>query len=153
MVTFLLTIHVLTAILGLGVVTAFPFLGLTAEKEPRYAAVLNRMTYLISNRVIYPAMGIQLITGVLLIIAIPLNLTKNAWLGASIILFLAVAGLATGVMSPAERKLIPILEAGDGTSIPDEARPLMSKLRAFGTVMNVLLVAIIILMVVRPGHS
>ena len=151
--TLILVIHVVTAIMGLGVVTAFPFLGMKSLEEPAHAAILNRMITLMSQRVFIPAAGLQLITGVILIFSLNLSLTANPWLGASIIIYLAVMAVATGVMQPKGRKLIAILEAGDGRSIPAEAVVVMNKLRNFGQVVVLGIVVIAILMVWQPGTT
>ncbi len=152
MKTLLIVVHVVCAIFGFGVVTAFPFIGMMSRREPASAVVLAKVTLLISRRVIYPAAVIQLLTGIALILNEGTDLKTNAWLGASIALFLIVLGFLMAVMAPLTRRLIAALETTPGTVTPD-AGALMLNARTLGMLTDLGLLAIIVLMVWKPGAA
>ena len=151
--TFILVIHVIAAILGFGVIAAFPLLGLAARQSRAHAAILGPMIVLIKRRIIYPAAGIQLITGLILIWTLHISLTQNAWLGASIVLFLIVLGVATGAVAPLERRLTAIVQSGTGSELSADATALMDKVRNYNVFVLAGLLVIIVLMVWQPGAN
>jgi hypothetical protein len=64
---YLLFLHVMGAILAFGPTFAFSIMGAMAGKEPQHANFSARQTAAISNRLVYPLVILQGITGVLLI--------------------------------------------------------------------------------------
>ena len=77
---FLLFLHVMGAILAFGPTFAFSIMGSMAGKEPQHANFSARQVAMISNRLVYPLVIFQGITGLLLIWAGNINLMDRTWL-------------------------------------------------------------------------
>ncbi len=152
MFAFLLSVHVLCAIVGVGPTFAFAFLGIMSEKNPAAARALQQTVLLISTRLVIPLVLILGITGVLLIRNQHLDLSDNPWLGASIVLYLLVLGVSLFYQVPNERKVIALLPDGGG---PPSDVPTLKKLvmgqRVVGIAMGLSVLVIAVLMVWKPG--
>jgi hypothetical protein len=69
----------------------------------------------------------------------------QTWVWLSLVLYLAAIGISHGVMIPNSKKMLA------GVSGPDQAAALEQKLAAGGMTLNLLVVAIIALMIWKPG--
>jgi hypothetical protein len=149
---FLLTAHILSMFIGFGPIFAFPFIGILAEREPMYGNVLIRLNHMIGKGLAIPMGLVGGVFGVLLWFNLGLDLTKNVWLGVAILLYvLAVLG-AIFHQTPTASKMIK-LTAPDNIT-PEgiaEAQRLAKRLKLVGTVMTLMLVAVIVLMAWKPG--
>jgi hypothetical protein len=150
MFAFLLSLHVLSAIIGLGPTFSFPFLGIMSEKQPSAARALQETVLLISTRLVIPVVVVLGLTGVLLIAKTHINLSTNAWLGAGIILYVLVLAAAILYQVPTEKKILALLGTGGGPPDP-QLRTLMNGQRAVGVAMGLSVVVIAVLMVWKPG--
>jgi uncharacterized membrane protein len=152
MFAFLLSVHILCAIVGLGPTFAFAFLGIISQKNPGSARAIQQAVLLISTRLVIPLALILGLSGVFLITNQHIKLDKNPWLGAGIILYLLVLGAALFYQVPNERKIIALLpEAGGPPSDPPTLKKLVNGQRVVGTAMGVAVLVIVVLMVWKPG--
>ncbi len=152
MFAFLLTVHVLCAIVGIGPIFAFAFLGMASEKNPASARAIQQGVLLISTRLVIPLALLLGLSGVFLITNQHINLSKNPWLGAGIILYLLVLGASLFYQVPNERKIIALLpEAGGPPSDPPTLKKLVMGQRVVGTAMGLAVLVIVVLMVWKPG--
>ena len=156
---FWLFLHVAGAIFAFGPALVFPIVASLAAREANYGHFAAEVNHAIAQRLVLPAASSMLVSGVGLIIASGVNLTRAPWLGAGIILYLVTMGVATGVLLPAGRKLVEAtagaLPSGPATGAPDGPPPhlaaLIKRLQVGGMILVGLVVVIIFLMVVKPG--
>lgn len=148
MFTFLLTVHVLTAIIGVGPTFTFGFLGYLAEKQPAAAKTLQEAILLISTRLVIPVVVLIGISGILLIGKTHLDVSKNPWLGAGIILYVLVLAAAIFYQVPQEKKIIGLLATNPNDP---KVKQLGAGQRIVGIAMALAVVVIAVLMVWKPG--
>ena len=150
MFAFLLSVHILSAIIGLGPTFSFAFLGIMSEKQPAAARALQETILLISTRLVIPLVVIIGLSGVLLIANTHVDLSKNPWLGAGIVLYVLVLAVAIFYQVPTQKKIIALLGPTGGVDQP-EVRKLANGQRAVGIAMGLAVVVTAVLMVWKPG--
>ena len=150
MFAFLLSVHILAAIIGLGPTFSFAFLGIMSEKQPAAARALQETILLISTRLVIPLVVIIGLSGVLLIANTHVDLSKNPWLGAGIVLYVLVLAVAIFYQVPIQKKIIALLGPTGGVDQP-EVRKLANGQRAVGIAMGLAVVVTAVLMVWKPG--
>ena len=152
---WLLLIHVLSAIAGFGPTFAFSVIGAMGGAEPQHANFATRVSDRITTRFVYPAAIVQLVTGILMIIVAPLDLTSRAlwWLDIAIVIFAITLGFSYLVQHRRVEQLIEMTSSPPppGASGPPPAlTSLVRQIQQGGMFMGVMLVIIIFLMVVKP---
>lgn len=158
MTEFLLSVHVLVAIVTVGSITVaasmFPRFALRAcgggeeKRDGRSegtgtAALLHRICtgYAVAG-VVVPVFGIA--TGA------QLGVLTDAWLIVSLVLTVAAAALLGLAVLPGQRRMLALAE---GAATEEEARPTASRLSMVTGVFNVLWAVVVVLMIVRPGST
>ncbi|MET7758342.1 hypothetical protein ABZT27_27100 [Streptomyces sp. NPDC005389] len=157
MTEFLLSVHVLVAIVTVGSITVaasmFPRTALRAcgggeEPDGRSegtgtAVLLHRVCtgYAVAG-VVVPVFGIA--TGA------QLGVLTDAWLIVSLVLTVAAAALLGLAVLPGQRRLLALAE---GAATEEEARPTASRLSMTTGMFNVLWAVVVVLMIVRPGST
>jgi hypothetical protein len=149
MFAFLLSVHILAAIIGLGPTFSFAFLGIMSEKHPAAARALQETILLISTRLVIPLVVILGLSGVLLIANTHADLAKNPWLGAGIVLYVLVLAASIFYQVPTQKKIVALLTTG-GIDQP-EVRKLGNGQRIVGISMGLAVVVVAVLMVWKPG--
>jgi hypothetical protein len=149
MFAFLLSVHILSAIIGLGPTFSFAFLGIMSERQPA-ARALQETILLISTRLVIPLVVILGLSGVLLIANTHDDLSKNPWLGAGIVLYVLVLAAAIFYQVPTQKKILAHLGPTGGIDQP-EVRKLANGQRAVGISMGLAVVVTAVLMVWKPG--
>jgi hypothetical protein len=152
MFAFLLSVHILAAIIGLGPTFSFAFLGIMSEKQPAAARALQETILLVSTRLVIPLVVILGLSGVLLMGNTHINLSKNPWLGAGIILYVLVLAAAIFYQVPTQKKILALLGPTGGMDQP-EVRKLANGQRIVGITMGLAVVVTAVLMVWQPGAS
>jgi hypothetical protein len=156
MFAFLLSVHILAAIIGLGPTFSFAFLGIMSEKQPAAARALQETILLVSTRLVIPLVVILGLSGVLLVGNTHVNLSKNPWLGAGIILYVLVLAAAIFYQVPTQKKILALLGPGVGATggmDQPEVRKLANGQRIAGIAMGLAVVVTAVLMVWKPGAS
>jgi hypothetical protein len=144
MTAFLLSVHVLAAILTVGPVAVaasmFPP-AVRAAGRPVMVRVLHRVTR------VYAAIGI-LVPVFGLATGAALGVLGDAWLVVSMILTAAAAAVLVGLVLPAQRRTLIALDLGE--SVADRlSRRLATHTGAF----NILWAVVVVLMICRPGST
>lgn len=147
MYSFLLLIHVLSAILGLGpgFVMIYIVTKATTMTELRHA-------YLIRNRLHRFVMvgGTLLLLSGLAMGSIRPYLFHAGWYVTSLVLFLIALGFGPVVLSPRSKPIKVLLKTHTGDKIPEEYYELAQKLFFYERLENVIFIAIIVLMILKP---
>ncbi|MGW6390422.1 hypothetical protein ACWFR1_07925 [Streptomyces sp. NPDC055103] len=156
MTEFLLSVHVLVAIVTVGAITVaasmFPRVALRAcgagegdapAGGTGTAAVLHRVCtgYAVAG-VGVPVFGVA--TGA------QLGVLTDAWLIVSIVLTVLAAVVLGLAVLPGQRRLLAL--AG-GADTAEEARPVAARLAMATGIFNVLWAVVVVLMIVRPGST
>ncbi|MCP9210739.1 hypothetical protein [Streptomyces cucumeris] len=158
MTKFLLTVHVLAAIIAIGPVTVaasmFPAAARTALAAPgdvRATAVLRTL-----HRVcrVYAAVGVVVpVFG--LATADSLGVLGDIWLIVSIVLTGLAATVLAGLVLPGQDALLAGLDTmdgdGPGDGVPD--RRATARLAMYTGMFNLLWAVVTVLMIVRPGST
>ncbi|GAA2829973.1 hypothetical protein [Crossiella cryophila] len=151
MTKFLLSVHVLAAIVLIGPVTV------AASLFPRYAGaalraeagavpvtlLLRRITrgYLVAG-IVVPVFGLAT--------AVQMKVLGDVWLIVSIFLTALAAAVLALVVVPAQTTLVNALPQAGGEQ---PWRGLLSRLRMGTGVFNLLWAVVVVLMIVRPGST
>jgi uncharacterized membrane protein len=158
----LLFVHVLGAIIAFGSsFSAFPLLGSMSGQEPAHANFGSRVSDAISTKFVRPLAILQGITGVALIWAGSIDLTKALWLDVAIVLYLIAIGYALFVQIPVSHRLVeltsggpPPAAAGDAPVAPKGPPPELlaaaRQARRGGMFLGLMITAIVFLMVTKP---
>lgn len=158
---FLLMLHVLTVIVGFGGVFLNGVYGVEAQKrggrEGMAIAQANyRASVVFAEKFIYavPILGILLV-----IVSDGVFGFEQAWISISFVLYLVGIGLVHAVLLPSERKMQELMGAladrptgeGERPSEVDELERRGRLVAGVGTVLNILVVVLLILMIWKPG--
>jgi len=152
----LLVLHVSGAIIGLGPSFAFSIIGPAIGKQEAPAASLALMKVMekIERGLVLPILiVVQLTTGILLIFNRHLDAgffhSNRAWLLAGIGVYIVAMAISMGVNVPAMGKLIHMAENGQAGT--PEFGKLVKVTQSLGPVLTVLALAIMVLMIWKPG--
>jgi hypothetical protein len=149
---FLLSVHILTAIIGLGPTFSFAFLGILSEKQPAYARGLQEAILTISTRLVIPLVVILGLSGAFLIGNEHLKLDKEPWLGAGIILYVLILAAALFYQVPVQKKILGLLGSGGASGMEDpQVRKLAKGQRIVGIATGLAVIVTAVLMVWKPG--
>ena len=152
---YLLFLHILGAILAFGPTFAFSIMGAMASKEPQHANFSARQTAAISNRLVYPLVIFQGITGLLLIASGKIDVMSRAWLQIGIVLYLIAVVYGLTVQRNALHHLIELTSTPPPPGTPPGPPPpellaTVKRIQRGGIFLSVLIVVIVFLMVVKP---
>jgi uncharacterized membrane protein len=161
LVPWLLFLHVLAAIAGLGPTFAFPIIGGMGGREPRFGNFATRVSFRVSERLVEPLVLTMPVTGVLMIWAAEINpfVKGSRWLLLAIILYVIDLSIALFVQRAAVKRVIALTggESGPPPDAPPPAGPppglpaAVAAVQRNGMILTVILLAIIFLMVVKPN--
>ncbi|MFJ7989981.1 hypothetical protein [Streptomyces sp. NPDC096351] len=161
MTKFLLSVHVLAAILAIGPITVaasmFPRFVRTPDADGDGTPGQNLRTAGLLHRVCrgYTVLGVAVpVFGVAT--GARLGVLTDAWLLASIALTAAAAALLLLVILPGQQRLLPppaaaVAVTGDGAA--ESRRAGAARLAMVTGVFNLLWAVVVVLMIVRPGST
>ncbi|MBS4196494.1 DUF2269 family protein [Lederbergia citri] len=145
----LLVLHILASIAIIGPAFVMPIIRRSARTVDQLRFALGITTRL----AIIPKIGgaLLIITGVWLMIITKMGLSQM-WLNVSFLLSLLMVVMIDGLIEPRMKKIIKIVsECQDqGNEIPADFGPLMKKIVPIETAAQLLMIAILVLMVVKP---
>jgi uncharacterized membrane protein len=144
---WLKTLHIFLGIVAVGLNVSYAVWMARAAREPEHTGYALRGIKFLDDRIANPAYGGLLVVGIVLVL-MRWEFTQF-WVYAAIALYLAMAAVAFLLYSPTLTKLIASYEAGGTASA--EFSTLSARSRTVGIVLGVLVLAIIVLMVVKPG--
>jgi uncharacterized membrane protein len=141
--------HILFAIIAVGYNASYGLWLARAAREPTATQLFTLRTIrFMDDRIANPLYGLLALSGLLMVYTAGYPLT-TLWIAAAIVLYVIVLILAVTVITPNFRTAMKTLES-DG---PDSAsyKAAMSRGRAFGLGISVVVLAIVFLMVTKPG--
>lgn len=157
LVPWLLFAHVLGAIIAFGPTFIFPLIGSMAGREPTHANFAARISLAIEEKVIIPLAFVQALTGIGLIWAAQFDLFSTYWLLTGITLYVVAISYALFVQAPAARRVVELSTvpaggppAGAPAGPPPELQSAVKLVQRGGMLLMVLIVAIVVLMVMKP---
>jgi uncharacterized membrane protein len=156
-----LVLHVLGAIAVFGPSFAFPVIAGQAQRTPQHGHFAAAVSDLIERRIVIPGAIVQGLTGLGMILTIPVDLTSSAWhwLLGGIALYLVAILYAIFVQAPASEKMVHLTAGGPPAGAPPAGAPAgpppeliatARKLQRGGMFLTTLIVLIVILMVTKP---
>ena|SRR5699024_7072168 len=143
----LVTIHVFSAILGLG--PGFVMIYIVSKSK---TMIELRHAYMIRNRIhIFVMVGgtLLLVTGLWMGVLNPV-LFKQIWYVSSLVLFLIALAAGPVVLSPKSKPIKEILKNHEGPEVPEEYETYANALFFYERITNVIFLIIIALMVLKP---
>ena len=145
---WLKTLHILFAIVAVGLNISYGIWQARAAREPEHMGYALRGIKFLDDRVANPAYAGLLVVGILLVLTGPYEFT-TFWVGVAIGLYLAMGAVAILFYSPTLTRQIAAYESGGAGS--EEFALLDARGRMLGVILAVLVMAIIVLMVVKPS--
>ncbi|MBT2688406.1 DUF2269 family protein [Bacillus sp. ISL-47] len=145
--SFLVLIHVVAAVVGLGASFAMP----VVMKSPATAGQAKYSLNLNSKIETFAKVGsiILLITGLVLGI-LNTALFTQAWYIASIAIYIGVQFIVAGIMPKKIKSMAEIMENHKGDDIPDPYTKLNQELRPYNAIIHTAAVVLIVLMSLKP---
>jgi uncharacterized membrane protein len=146
--TFLKIVHIVTVVVGIGTVTLNGLYGAKAkEAGPNGGLAIGKANFDVSMVAEYFIYAIP-VTGILMMVVEDFWEWSQTWVWLSIVLYVAALGVSHAIQIPSARRMNELMAAGPPNA---ETEALEKKLAGGGTVLNLLAVAIIVLMVWKPG--
>ena len=150
---FVKVLHILAVIIGFGGTFIAAFYGAESTKRPGAECLVIaestlKVTGLVPTMAVYsvPILGILLI-----LLSDDLFKFSEPWISLAFLLYIALIILDVVVQVPAIRKMIAV-QAGGGSGSFDEMRRLNKTVATAGGIVNLLWIAILFLMVFKPGQ-
>lgn len=145
--SFVLFIHILAAVVGLGTAFGFPLLVRSAKNASQAKFTLQ----VLKNMEIMPKLGsiTLLLTGLILGIQEP-DLFRAGWYIASIVIYLLAQVIVIGMFPRFAKAQMAVLENHRTEDIPSEYRVIGKKSLRWELVTQFLAVLLILLMVFKP---
>ncbi|RCW42409.1 DUF2269 family protein [Paenibacillus prosopidis] len=146
---WLLVFHILASIAVIGPAFVVPVI----RRSARTVGQL-RFAFDVTNKLaILPKIGgaVLIITGVWLMIITKMGLSQM-WLNISILLSLLMVATIEGLIGPRMKKIMEIVSISQnkGDEVPSELGRLMKKIIPIETVSQLLMIAITVLMILKP---
>lgn len=145
----LLVLHILASIAIIGPAFVMPII----RRSARTVGQLHFTFGITTKLAIMPKIGgaVLVLTGVWLMIKTKMGLSQ-IWLNVSILLSLLMVVMIDGWIEPRMKKIIKIISESQeqGNDIPDEFGRLIKKIVPIETAAQLLMIAILVLMVVKP---
>ena len=145
---WLKTLHILFAIVAVGFNISYGIWQARAAREPEHMGYALRGIKFLDDRVANPSYAGLLVVGIILVLIGPYEFT-TFWVAVAIGLYVLMFVVAIVFYSPTLKRQIAAYETGGAQS--DEFVRLGARGRAVGMVLAVLVIAIIVLMVVKPA--
>lgn len=151
--SFLLVLHVLGAVVALGFSLSYGLWVRRGEADgPQGRAFALRTISWIDRHVTTPAFISQLVTGLLLVAVIDWDLLRLAWLELSLGIYVVLTVLAITVYGPSFRRQRELAEAiAEGSAPEADYAGVASEATAWGIVVTVFTLVIVVLMVWKPA--
>ena len=152
-----LILHILAVMIAFGPSFLFGAIAAMGQKQPEHVAFAAEVTDFLEGRVTIPLAVIVPFLGLALIFTGHFNLWKSEWLIIAIILYIITFAFGVGVQNRNSAAMVRLLKSmppgppPPGAPAPPEVVALGKKLQFGGMFLAVMIVAILVLMVWRPG--
>ena len=145
--TFLLLIHLVAAVVGLGATFGMPVL-MSNVKTVSQAQFAHKVSKGIEKFAKVGSITL-LLTGIIMAIINP-YLFKEVWYIASLVIYVAVQPITAGILPKKEKLQLKSLESHEGEELPEEYKKLAQQVIPFNNVLHASAVILIVLMTVKP---
>jgi uncharacterized membrane protein len=147
-----LFLHILGAIVAFGFGFYAPIYGAMLSHEPQHGNWYLRASKRVSDMVLIPVAISMVVTGTLLVATSGgMARFREPWLAISLVLYVVALAIVFVLQRPTVGKVIALTATPPGPDgPPPEAPALLSRLRLYGVVLLLLVVAIVALMVAKP---
>jgi uncharacterized membrane protein len=147
-------LHIIGAIIAFGFGFYAPIYGAMAAKEPQHGNWFLRSSKRVSDILLVPAALSMAVTGTLIVFETGgADRFKELWLGLGIAIYVAALLVVFLLQRPTLNKLIELTSAPPGPDGPPAEVPaLLKRLRLLGIILLVMIIAIVYLMVFKPGQ-
>jgi uncharacterized membrane protein len=154
LVPWLIFLHVLTAIVAFGPTFAFSVYGAQSGKEPQHANFMARANLRVSERVVLPLALTMPVTGLLMVWAAGIDLTRARWLALAIVLYVIALSFSWFIQRPATMRLVALTATPPppgASGPPPELTATVRRIQRGGMFTGLLIILIVALMVVKPA--
>ena len=158
---FLLVLHILSVIVGIGAVMLNGlYASQTAKRKGPEGRAISEANYWVSGIAEYVIYTIPIWGILLILVSDDAWKFSQTWIWLALLLYIAAVGIAHAIMIPghkrinellAEMETVPASGAGGAPPQAAEAQQVGQRLAAGGMALNLLVVIIIALMVWKPG--
>jgi uncharacterized membrane protein len=147
-----LFLHILGAIVAFGFGFYAPIYGAMLSREPQHGSWYLRTSKRVSDLIIIPAAISLFVTGTLLVTTSGgMARFREPWLAISLVLYVVALGIVFGLQRPSVTRVIALTATPPGPEgPPPEVPALLSRLRLYGIILLLLVIAIVALMVAKP---
>jgi uncharacterized membrane protein len=143
-----LYIHILTAIVAVGLNISYAVWIIRARMDPAHTAFALKGIKFLDDRIANPAYGVLLLTGILLVFLAGYSLT-TLWIDIALVLFVLLIVVAVVFYTPALREQIKLVESGDTSSAAFTR--LAQRGQVAGQALGVIVLVILAIMVFKPA--
>lgn len=145
--TFILLIHIVAAVVGLGATFGMPVLmgKVKNVSQAKFALLVSQGT----EKLAKIGSITLLITGIIMAI-IHQELFKEIWYIASIVIYIAVQPIAAGILPKKAKLQIEVLEKHQGEELPEEYIKLAKQVIPLNNILHIAAILLIILMTIKP---
>jgi uncharacterized membrane protein len=140
-------IHILSAIVAVGLNISYAVWILRAQREPPHTTFALKGIKFLDDRIANPAYGLLLVTGLLMVVLLPIPIT-TLWIVIALVLYAVLVLLAITQYTPTLRNQIKLAEAGDLTSA--DFMRLAGRGQLLGQILAVIVLLILAMMVFKP---
>jgi hypothetical protein len=156
--SFWLILHIMAVIVAFGPTFALPLIATFGQKHPQFALASAEISELIEKRMTIPIAVIVPFLGLALIYSAHIDLWRSTWLLIAIPLYIVLFFYGTLIQSRNSNRMVQLLRSmppgppPEGAAPPPELMTLGRKLQLGGMFLALLILAILVLMVWRPGN-
>jgi uncharacterized membrane protein len=140
-------IHILSAIVAVGLNISYAIWILRAQREPAHTAFALKGIKFLDDRIANPAYGVLLLSGLLMVVLLPIPIT-TLWILIALVLYAVLVVLAITQYTPTLRNQIKVVETGDTTSA--EFSRLAKRGQLLGQTLGLIVLVILAMMVFKP---
>jgi uncharacterized membrane protein len=140
-------IHILSAIVAVGLNISYAIWILRAQREPAHTTFALKGIKFLDDRIANPAYGLLLLSGLLMVVLLPIPIT-TLWIVIALVLYAVLLVVAITQYTPTLRNQIKLAEAGDTTSA--EFRGLARRGQLLGQTLGLIVLVILAMMVFKP---
>lgn len=148
--TFIVSLHVIFVVIGLGSAFAFPFIGMLAKKNPQNTAFVLEFNLTLITKWISPMAVLVLLTGLYQAFDGPYSFGDDHWLDLSFALFIIYMGILGAITTPGTRRALELAKESAGGPPPAEMISLIQRNAKLGPVMGGIIVLVTFLMEAKP---
>jgi Predicted integral membrane protein (DUF2269) len=149
-----LFLHLLAAVIAFGPIFVLPIIGTLAAQMPQHLPFAVELNLRIERRLVVPLALTMFVSGVGLIWTANINVFQSVYLLVAIGLYIVALFISIGILMPATRRLVKLVESESKTApatLSPEGMSLVRHNQMFGGAATLLFVAIMVVMIVHPG--